>query len=127
MAATLIGTVGSWGIASAETTLGVIIESIDETSRNEKSYLKNNQGERVGRSDYDESIEVKLQGKLTSTSPFAGKLSAAITLANAISSGHLVSVSAGKVLVGEVRKNSQNEDWKGVEIDIDVLPNFPSS
>ena len=124
MAANLIGTVGLWGIAAAETSIGVIIEGIDETSRNEKNYLKNINGERMGRSDFDESIEGKLSGKLTSNSSFSTKLGANITLANAISAAHLYNNNTGRTVVNEVKRSYSNEDWRGVEIDVEVLPFF---
>jgi len=124
MSANLIGTVGSWGIGSAETSIGIIIEGIDETTRNEKNYLKDNIGQRMGRSDYDESIEVKLSGALTSSTAFSTKLGANITMANAIGTTHLHDTGAGRTLVNEVKKTSQNEDWKRIEVDIEVLPFF---
>ena len=124
MSANLIGTVGTWGIAAAETSIGIIIEGIDETSRNEKNYLKNTSGERMGRSDYDESIEVKLSGKMTSNTPFSTKLEANITLANTIASNHLYNNNTGRTVVNEVKRSSANEDWRGIEVDIEVLPFF---
>lgn len=124
MSANLIGTVGTWGIAAAETSIGIIIEGIDETSRNEKNYLKNTSGERMGRSDYDESIEVKLSGKMTSNTPFSTKLGANITLANTIASNHLYNNNTGRTVVNEVKRSSANEDWRGIEVDIEVLPFF---
>lgn len=124
MSANLIGTVGSWGIASAETSIGIIIEGIDETTRNEKNYIKDNVGQRTGRSEYDESIEIKLSGKLTSSAPFTTKLGANITLANTIVSNSLYNNNAGRTVVNEVKRSSENEGWKGIEVDIEVLPFF---
>lgn len=124
MAANLIGTVGSWGISAAETSVGVIIEGLDETTRNEKNYIKNHVGERVGRSDYDESIEAKLSGKVTSSAPFSTKLGANIVLANAIAANSLYNNNTGRTVVNEVKRSAANEDWKGVEVDIEVLPFF---
>lgn len=124
MSANLIGTVGSWGIAAAETSIGIIIEGIDETTRNEKNYLKNTSGERMGRSDYDESIEVKLSGKVTSSAPFTTKLGANITLANTIASNSLFNSNTGRTVVNEVKRSAANEDWRGVEVDIEILPFF---
>lgn len=120
--ATLVGTVGSWGIGAAETSLGIIIEGIDETTRDEKSFIKDNIGQRIGHSAYDESIEVKLTGKVTSSTPFSTKLSANITLANAITANSLQSNNAGRTLVKEVKRKASNEDWKGVEVDVEFLP-----
>lgn len=124
MSANLIGTVGSWGIGAAETSIGIIIEGIDETSRNEKNFLKDIQGQRMGRSDFDESIEVKLSGAITSSNAFSTKLGANITLANTISADHLYNNNTGRTLVDEVKKTSQNEDWKRIEVDIEILPFF---
>lgn len=124
MSANLIGTVGQWGIAAAETSVGIIIEGIDETSRNEKSYIKDRVGQRTGRSEYDESIEVKLSGKMTSSSAFSTKLGANITLANTIATDHLYNNNTGRTVVNEVKRGAENEGWKSVEVDIEVLPFF---
>jgi len=124
MSANLIGTVGSWAIAAAETSIGIIIEGIDETTRNEKNYLRDISGQRMGRSDYDESIEVKLSGAITSNSPFTTKLGANITLANTIVSNSLYNNNTGRTVVNEAKRTSSNEDWKRVEVDIEVLPFF---
>jgi hypothetical protein len=124
MSANLIGTVAPWGIAAAETSIGIIIEGIDETTRNEKNYIKNIVGERTGRSDFDESIEVKLSGKITSTAPFTTKLGANITLANTIVSNSLFNNNTGRTVLNEVKRSASNEDWRGIEVDIEILPFF---
>lgn len=124
MSANLIGTVGQWGIGAAETTLGIIIEGIDETTRNEKNYIKDISGQRVGRSEFDESIEVKLSGKVTSATPFTTKLGANITLGNTIASNSLYNNNSGRTVVNEVKRTASNEDWRGIEVDIEVLPFF---
>ena len=124
MAANLIGTVGLWGIGAAETSIGIIIEGIDETTRNEKNYLKDIYGQRCGRSEFDESIEVKLSGKLTSNIPFSTKLGANISLGNTIASNSLYNNNTGRTVVNEVKRTASNEDWRGVEVDVEVLPFF---
>ena len=124
MAANLIGTTGSWGIASAETSLGIIIEGIDQTYRNEKNYLRNTSGERMGRSDFDESIEVKLSGAITSSNSYSTKLGANITLANTISTDLLYSNNTGRTVVNEAKRTFSNEDWRRIDVDIEVLPFF---
>lgn len=124
MSANLIGTTGAWGISAAETSIGIIIEGIDETTRNEKNYLKDISGQRMGRSEFDESIEVKLSGKLTSSTPFVTKLGANITLGNTLVSNSLFNSNTGRTVVNEVKRTASNEDWKGVEVDIEVLPFF---
>ena len=124
MAANLIGTYGSWGIGFNETNIGVIIESIDDTTRNEKKYLKDISGQRMGRSEYDESIETKLSGKLTSSTPFSTKLGANIALTNAIASNSLYNNNTGRTVVNEVKRTRSNEDWAGIEVDVEMLPFF---
>ena len=124
MAANLIGTVGLWGIAAAETTLGIIIESIDETLKNEKKYIKDIVGQRTGRSEYDESGDVKLTGKLTSATPFTTKLGANITLANAVATNCFYNNNAGRTVLNEVKRSFKNEDWRGIDIDVEILPFF---
>jgi len=124
MSANLIGTVGQWGIAAAETSIGIIIEGIDETTRNEKNYIKDISGQRVGRSEFDESIEVKVSGKSTSSSPFSTKLGANIVLGNTIAANSLYNNNTGRTVVNEVKRTASNEDWRGVEVDIEVLPFF---
>jgi hypothetical protein len=113
MAANLIGTYGSWGIALNETNIGIIIESIDDTTRNEKKYLKDISGQRMGRSEYDESIETKLSGKLTSSTPFSTKLGANIALTNAIASNSLYNNNTGRTVVNEVKRTLGGTVTKG--------------
>ena len=124
MAANLIGTVGLWAIAAAETTLGIIIEGLDEDIKNEKKYIKDISGQRTGRSDYDEGIEVKITGKITSATPFTTKLGANITLGNTIATNCLYSNNTGRTLLGGVKKSAKNEDWRGIDITVDILPFF---
>jgi hypothetical protein len=125
MPATLLGTVGSWGIASDET--GLIVEQIDDVSRNEKSYLKDKSGCRIGRADYDESVEIDVKGKLTAASPWSQKIAAALTIANTITSGHLQTASTGQTLVGEVARTRNQEDWRGLSFKAEMLPFFPGA
>lgn len=123
MPATLIGTVGIHGIAADET--GLIIKSLDDTSKNQKNYMKNRVGERVGRADYDESIEIELKGCITAASPWAQKLSAVLTLANTISAGYLNTVLTGKTLIDEVKRTRKDEDWNEISVSAEMLPFFP--
>lgn len=125
MSATLLGTVGKWGINSAET--GLIVEAIDDTSKNKKSYVTDRFGCRTGRSDYDESIEITIRGKLTYASPWAQKLSANLTIANTISTGHLQTSETGRTLIDEVQRTRANEDWQGLVVTAELLPFFGAS
>lgn len=125
MAATVIAATGDWGIDAQETSLGIIIEGLDETTRCEKNYQKDNVGQRTGVVFYDESIEVKMTGRLTASSPFSTVLGANITLANTITADSLPTNDTGWTILNEVKRTGANEGWKGVEADVEILPFFP--
>jgi hypothetical protein len=125
MPATLIGTVGVWGIAADET--GMIIDKLDDNSRNEKNYMKDRVGCRVGRSDYDESMEITIGGKITATSPWSQKISGELTITNTISSGYLQTSNTGQTLIDDVQRSRANEDWIKIEVKAEMLPFFPES
>lgn len=124
MAATLIGTVGVHGISTDET--GMIIEKLDDVSKVQKNYMKSKIGERVGRADYDESMELNIEGKLTASTPWSQKLSAVLTIANTIAATHLNAATAGKTLIDEVKRTRANEDWMGIAVSAEMLPFFPA-
>ncbi|MES2923687.1 MAG: hypothetical protein V4819_19185 [Verrucomicrobiota bacterium] len=126
MPATLLGTtIGVHGIAADET--GLIIHKLDDTSKNQKNWMKNRVGERVARADYDESIEIEIGGAITATSGWGQKLSAVLTIANSISAAHLQSVLTGKTYVDEVKRSRKNDDWNEISISAEMLPFFPSA
>jgi len=124
MAANLIGTVGIWGISADEITLGIIIETIDEDLGNQTKYIKDRIGQRTGRSEYDEFIKVKLAGKLHATTPFTTKMGANIVLGNTIATNCLYNNNSGRTLLGPIKKSSKNEDWKAIDIEVEILPFF---
>lgn len=125
MAATLTGTVGIHGIASNET--GLIIEGLDDTSKKQTNWMKDKSGERVGRADYDESIEIELTGCITATSGWSQKLSAVWSLTNTISAAHLNAITTGKTLIDEVKRSRKNEEWNKITVTGEMLPFFPNS
>lgn len=120
----LEGTVGIWGLASAETAQGIIIESIEETSRSEKNYIKDNVGCRVGRSEYDESVEVSIAAEVLAASSFSQKLGAELTLTNTISLANLNDAGPGKTMINEVKRARNREEWEKVTVEAEVLPFF---
>jgi hypothetical protein len=125
MSATLIGTVGVWGIPSAETV--VIILGLDDVTKDQKSFIKDRVGCRVGRVDYDESIAITVRGQVPSSGAFSGKLQGALTISNTIAATHLNTSNTGRTLIDEVSKTRQNEDWQGITIESEMLPFFPGS
>lgn len=114
MAATLAGTTGSWGITSDET--GLIIESLDFDFKDKEKAVLNKSGETMGYVFYDEMVECSLKGLATAATPFAGKLTANLALANAIPSHLQGAVTGGKNLIRSIKKSLAIEDF--VKFDI---------
>ena len=127
MSAQLLGDVGVWGFDSDEDTLGLIIEGIKDVSRCAKNYLRNENGARTGRADYDESIEIEVNGKMMSASGFDGKLSAELTLSNSVALTHLNEAGPGKTFIDQVENDRKNEDWQDVKIEAETLPFWPAA
>lgn len=120
----LLGTVGTHGIAADET--GLIIESLDDTTKKQSNYLKNRVGNRVGRADYDHSIEITFKGQVTADTPWTQQVSAKLLLTNAISAGHLpTGAGTGTTYIDEVSRTRAREDWVGVSVQAEMLPCFP--
>lgn len=126
MPATPLGTVGVHGIDEDET--GMVIESIEDTTKKKSNFLLDKVGCRVGRADYDHSVEITIKGQFTASTPWAQKVSAEITLANTISAAHLPSgLGTGMTLIDEVQRSRGREDWQGLTVAAEMLPAFPSS
>ena len=122
----LLGTVGVHGIAADET--GLIIESLDDTTKKQSNFQKNRVGNRVGRADYDHSIEITAKGQITASTPWTQKVSAEVTLANAIGVNHLpTGAGTGLTLIDEVSRTRAREDWIGLSFSAEMLPCFPAS
>jgi hypothetical protein len=119
----LLGNVGVHGIAADEA--GMIIESLDDTTKKQSNFLKNRVGNRVGRADYDHSIEINIKGQITSTSPYTQKVSTEIVVTNTISSDHLpTGAGTGLTLIDEVSRSRGREDWVGITVQAEMLPCF---
>jgi hypothetical protein len=123
---TLLGTVGVHGIAADET--GLVIRSLKHKTRKQSNFLKNRVGNRVGRADYDHSIEVTMEGEITSSSGFAQRVSAELAVTNAIATTHLPSgAGTGLTLIDDVEQSMERESWKDISVSAEVLPCFPTS
>ena len=126
MSETLEGTVGIWGIVSQESALGMLIESIDETVRDEKSALRNHRGCRAGRAQYDESVGVTVAAEILADDDFDRPLGTDLSLLNAIPVVNLNAVSPGSLkLIDEIKRGRSREDWQKVTVDAELLPFFP--
>lgn len=111
MAAFLFGTTGlSWGIASAET--GILVQSYARTISGSEKLAKNNVGETVGVSLYDQMAEHVVEGYDTgSTGIAAASFGVALTIANVISGN---GVAAGLVICTGFSDKLANEDYKTI-------------
>ena len=129
MSATLVelkGTVGVHGIGADET--GLIIRSLKDKTRKASNFLKNRLGNRIGRADYDHSIEITMEGEITASSGFSQRVSAELAMTNAISTAHLPSgAGAGQTLIDEVERSREREGWQDVSVTAEMLPAFPES
>ncbi len=119
----LLGDVGVHGIAADET--GLILRSIKQKTRKQSNFLKNRVGNRVGRADYDHSIEISMEGEVTSTAAFAQKVSAELAITNAIASTHLpTGAGTGLTLIDDVEVTLERESWKDLSLSAEMLPAF---
>ena len=103
----------------------MVIESFDATTKKQSNFLKNRVGNRIGRADYDHSIEISFKGAITAASPFAQKVSAELTLTNTLSIAHLpTGAGTGKTLIDEIQSTRGREDWQNVSVQAEMLPCF---
>jgi hypothetical protein len=81
-------------------------------------------GEIIGLALYQEKVEIKLSGLVKKTSPFAGKIGAALTLANAMPA-HL-QASGGTTVVKQISRALNNEDFEKIDITATHYPTVTS-
>ena len=112
MAASLLGTTGNWGIPSDEA--GIIITDLSFDFSNQEKPVMDKGGEIIGLALFQEKIEIKLSGLVSKDSPFAGKIGAALTVANAIPA-HL-QASGGTTILMQVSRALNNEDFEKIDL-----------
>jgi len=113
MAATFLGTTGNWGIPNDES--GIIITDLAFDYSNQEKTVLNKSGEIIGLALYQEKVEIKMSGLVAKTSAFSGKIGAALTLANAMSS-HLQATSGGTTIIKQINRSLNNEDFEKIDI-----------
>jgi hypothetical protein len=113
MPASLLGTTGNFGIPNDQSGLLITDHSFDFSSQ-EKQVL-DKAGDVIGLSLYQEKVEVKLSGLVSKTSPFAGKISAALVLANAIPA-HLQKSTGGTTVLMQISRSMNNEDFEKIDL-----------
>ena len=119
MAASLLGTTGNWGIPQDESGLLIVDRSFDFS--NEQKELLDKGGEIIGLALYKEKADIKLSGYVAKTSPFSGKIGAALTLANAIPA-HLQHSTGGTTIITQISRSLNNEDFEKIDI---TATNYP--
>ena len=112
MAATFLGTTGNWGIPEDEG--GILIIDLSFDFSNQEKVVLDKGGEIIGLALYQEKVEIKLSGLVKKTSPFAGKIGAALTLTNTVP-GHL-QATGGTTVVKQISRALNNEDFEKIDI-----------
>lgn len=119
MAASLLGTTGNWGIPQDEA--GILITDLSFDFSNQERPVLDRSGEVIGLSLYQEKVEVKLSGLVAKTSPFGGKIGAALALANGIPT-HLQQSSGGTTILMQVSRALNNEDFEKIDLTANHYP-----
>ena len=119
MAATFLGITGNWGIPQDEA--GILINDLSFDFSNQEKPVLDKGGEIIGLSLYQEKVEIKLSGLVAKTSPFSGKIGAALTLANAFPA-HLNQSTSGTTLIMQISRSLNNEDFEKIDITATHLP-----
>jgi hypothetical protein len=112
MAATTLGITGNWGIPNEQSGI-IIYDNSFDFSQQDKPVLDRG-GEIIGLAFYQSKVDIKLSGLVPKTSPFNGKIGAALTLANAIPT-HLV-VTGGSTIAMQISRSMNNEDFEKIDI-----------
>ena len=118
MAATFIGITGNWGIPEDES--GIIITDLSYDYSNQEKMVLDKGGEIVGLALYQEKAEIKLSGLMKKTSPFAGKIGAALALTNSLPA-HM-QASGGTTIIKQISRALNNEDFEKIDI---TATNYP--
>jgi hypothetical protein len=118
MAASLLGTTGNWGIPQDEA--GILITDLSFDFSNQEKPVLDKGGEIIGLSLYQEMAEIKLSGLVKKDSPFAGKVGAALALANTVPA-HLQS-SGGTTILTQVSRSLNNGDFEKIDL---TAKNYP--
>jgi hypothetical protein len=123
MAATFLGTTGNWGIPNDES--GIIVTDLSFDYSNQEKVVLDKGGEIIGLALYQEKAEIKLSGLVKKAGPFAGKIGAALAIANAIPQ-HMQS-SGGVTIIKQISRNLNNEDFEKIDITATNYPMVSSS
>ena len=107
------GQKGVFGITAAET--GILADTATYSYSQESKVVRNITGDTVGKTFYDERIEVSLSGFVPDTSAFAGSLATAITLITA-PTDYLKGAVGAITIVDSVTRSHTSEDFQKLDI-----------
>jgi hypothetical protein len=107
------GSKGVFGITAAET--GILADTATYSYSQESKVVRNVTGDTIGKTFYDERIEVSLSGFVPDTSAFTGTLAAAITLIT--TPIDYLKGSVGTItIVDSVTRSHTSEDFQKLDI-----------
>lgn len=107
------GSKGIFGITAAET--GILADTATYSYSQESKVVRNVTGDTIGKTFYDERIEVSLSGFVPDSSAFTGTLAAAITLITTPTD--YLKGSVGTItIVDSVTRSHTSEDFQKLDI-----------
>jgi hypothetical protein len=107
------GSKGVFGITAAET--GILADTATYAYSQESKVVRNVTGDTIGKTFYDERIEVSLSGFVPDSSAFTGTLAATITLVTAPTD--YLKGSVGTItIVDSVTRSHTSEDFQKLDI-----------
>lgn len=123
MSATLINATGlQFGVKEDETDL--VIEKVTRTYKRKNKAVLSKQGEIIGHSFYDATLDVSISGLKKSTGTLiALALGAVATIAN-VSEGH--GITGGSLLLHEVSEDETQEDFVKTDLKLTRYPLVPA-
>jgi len=107
------GSKGVFGITAAET--GILADTVTYSSSQESKVVRNVTGDTIGKTFYDERIEVSISGFVPDATAFSGTLAAAITLVTAPTD--YLKGSVGTItIIDSVTRTHTSEDFQKLDI-----------
>lgn len=118
MPATSLGTIGNWGVPVDE--VGLLITDLSYSFSHQEKLVLDKSGEVQGVVTYQEIGEFKISGLVSKDSPFASKLGASLTIANAVPA-HL-NGGGGITYISQIDRTLNIEDFEKIDITAKYYP-----
>lgn len=112
---------GIWSLDGDET--GLLTQSISYDFQADSGEVRNYQGYVVGKTYYNETISISIDGKYDSDTPFAAELATVLTLVDSIPD-HIADITNGCVIIEGITVNKDQGDYQGVSISATYYPNM---